>query len=51
VAKKLRKKAVRNKSKKRYACTTCGLVVSVDTECGCLDTCDIVCCGEQMQPK
>ncbi|OPY62195.1 MAG: hypothetical protein A4E57_04040 [Syntrophorhabdaceae bacterium PtaU1.Bin034] len=31
-------------------CETCGLVVSVDEECGCT-TCDIICCGEQMQPR
>ena len=32
----------------RYACDVCGLVVSVDEICGCVDACDIICCGEQM---
>ena len=32
----------------RYACDVCGLVVSVDEACGCVDACDIICCGEQM---
>jgi hypothetical protein len=44
-----KKKAVKKGSK--YACRTCGLVVSVDEVCGCVDVCDIVCCGEQMKPK
>ena len=32
----------------KYSCDVCGLVVSVDEACGCIDTCDIICCGEQM---
>jgi hypothetical protein len=32
-----------------YECSICGLAVSVDKVCGCIDTCDIVCCGEPMQ--
>ena len=34
----------------RYVCETCGLVVRVDEVCGCVDVCDIICCGEQMSP-
>lgn len=34
-----------------YACDVCGIVVSVDEVCGCVDTCDIVCCGEPMKEK
>ena len=34
----------------QFACDVCGLVVSVDEVCGCADFCDIICCGEQMQP-
>ncbi|MCM8796489.1 MAG: hypothetical protein NC923_01180 [Candidatus Omnitrophica bacterium] len=37
------------KKKAKYACKICGLVVSVDNLCGCVDTCDIVCCGEEMK--
>lgn len=32
-----------------YSCEVCGLVVTVDEVCGCVDVCDIVCCGEPMQ--
>jgi hypothetical protein len=35
----------------RYACEVCGLVVSVDEACGCVDACDIICCGEEMKAK
>ncbi|MEW5744846.1 MAG: hypothetical protein AB1805_05320 [Nitrospirota bacterium] len=34
----------------QYGCGVCGLVMSVDEACGCVDFCDIICCGEQMQP-
>ncbi len=32
-----------------YGCEVCGLVVTVDEDCGCVETCDIVCCGEPMK--
>jgi len=32
-----------------YECSVCGLAVSVDKVCGCVDTCDIMCCGEPME--
>jgi len=44
-----KKKAVTKGSK--FACRACGLVVSVDTVCGCIEACDIICCGEQMKTK
>jgi hypothetical protein len=34
-----------------YACEVCGLVVSVDEVCGCVDYCDIICCGQQMKER
>ncbi|MBM2831175.1 MAG: hypothetical protein HW414_227 [Dehalococcoidia bacterium] len=34
----------------KYSCEVCGLVVTVDEVCGCVDVCDIVCCGETMAP-
>jgi len=51
------KKSVKTVGKKKkevkkgdkYSCDVCGLVVSVDEACGCIDTCDIICCGEQMK--
>ncbi len=27
------------------------LAVKVDTVCGCVDTCDIICCEKPMRPK
>jgi hypothetical protein len=35
----------------QYKCSVCGLVVSVDETCGCVKTCDILCCGTQMKKK
>ena len=34
-----------------YVCRVCGLVVSVDEVCGCVDVCDIVCCGKPMKER
>ncbi|MDA8079091.1 MAG: hypothetical protein M0Z79_09160 [Nitrospiraceae bacterium] len=34
-----------------YVCGVCGLAVTVDRTCGCVDTCDIICCGRQMKEK
>ena len=54
---KVSKKGVKkggNKSVKQedaYKCGVCGLVVSVDEVCGCVDTCDIICCEEPMKAK
>jgi len=51
------KKAVKKVSKKSvkkgeaYKCTVCGLSVVVDEVCGCIDTCDIVCCEKPMKAK
>ncbi len=35
----------------KYACSECGMVVTVDQACGCVDVCDLICCGEQMEVK
>lgn len=51
MAKKTAKKKAVVKKKKRYACGVCGLAVTVDNVCGCVDYCDIICCGEEMKPK
>ncbi|HEX7364547.1 MAG TPA: hypothetical protein VF366_05230 [Dehalococcoidia bacterium] len=32
-----------------YECELCGLIVTVDETCGCVEFCDIVCCGEPMK--
>ncbi len=44
------KKSGTNKGSK-YTCDECGIVVSVDEACGCVDACDLVCCGEPMKEK
>jgi len=49
--KKSVKKTAKSKKASRYSCTSCGLVVTVDNICGCVDACDIICCGEDMKPK
>ena len=56
-AKKVAKKNVAKKSEKSvkkgdaYKCSVCGLAVTVDEVCGCIDTCDIICCEKPMKPK
>ena len=59
--KKTIKKAARKPAKKvstkgvkkgdRFGCGVCGMVVSVDETCGCVDTCDLICCDEPMKAK
>jgi hypothetical protein len=46
---KIGKKAV--KKGDVYQCGVCGLAVTVDEDCGCVDACDIICCEKQMKPK
>jgi len=36
------------KKGEKYECETCGIVVTVDEECGC-EVCDLVCCGAPMK--
>jgi hypothetical protein len=54
-AKKMVKPAGRKKKEvtpgDKYSCNVCGLIVSVDEESGFIETCDIICCGEQMKTK
>jgi hypothetical protein len=45
-----KKKQKELKSGSSYECYVCGLEISVDSVCGCVDFCDIICCGEQMKP-
>jgi hypothetical protein len=35
----------------RYSCGVCGLVVTVDTACGCAETTHLVCCERPMRAK
>ncbi len=34
----------------KYACSDCGLLVTVDEDCGCA-TVDLLCCGTPMKKK
>ncbi len=34
----------------RYVCGVCGLAVTVDTACGCVETAHLVCCEKPMRP-
>ena len=34
-----------------YVCEVCGLAVTVDDVCGCVETCDILCCDAPMKKK
>ena len=43
-----KKKATKGDS---YVCEVCGLAVSVDEVCGCVEACDIICCGKPMKAK
>lgn len=51
VKSKSKSKTAKSAMKKgtKYQCGVCGVAVRVDEVCGCVDTCDIICCGEQME--
>lgn len=51
MAKKAGKKKPGSSKKPKLSCRVCGLIVTVDNVCGCVDYCDIVCCGEEMKSK
>ncbi|MCM8799099.1 MAG: hypothetical protein NC821_06595 [Candidatus Omnitrophica bacterium] len=49
----VRKCGTKKKAEKkaRYICEVCGLAITVDNVCSCVDVCDIICCGQEMKPK
>ncbi len=51
VAKKTAKKTAGMKEGSRYTCSACGLVVTVDTACGCAETTHLICCERPMRMK
>lgn len=51
MAKKNVHKKTKTKKGARYSCDVCGLAVTVDNICGCIDACDIICCGQEMERK
>ena len=34
-----------------YSCSVCGLSVTVDEACGCVEAHDLICCSEPMKKK
>ena len=34
-----------------YECGVCGVSVTINEDCGCVEECYILCCSEPMQPK
>jgi len=34
-----------------YVCGVCGLAVTIDEVCGCVDACDIICCDKPMKER
>ena len=48
-----KKAAVKGKTKAGdvYACEVCGLAVTVDEVCGCVEACDIICCSTPHEEK
>ena len=55
VAKKApaKKAAAKGRSKvgQSYACGVCGLGITVDEDCGCMESHDIICCETPMKKK
>jgi len=51
IAPKKTTKSKKAKKNDKLVCDKCGLVVSVDTMCGCADVCDLLCCGKEMKLK
>ena len=45
-----RKKQKELKSGSHYQCGVCGLAVTADEVCGCVDFCDTISSGQQMKP-
>ena len=35
----------------KLSCNVCGMVVTVDALCDCVETCDLICCDEPMKVK
>ncbi len=46
--KKTKEKVIKGK---KLSCNVCGLILKVDNTCGCIEECDVICCGEQMKAK
>jgi hypothetical protein len=49
-AKIIKKKKAFTKGDK-YVCNVCGLVISVDKACDCVESCELICCDKPMKAK
>ena len=54
----VKKAAAKAPAKKRASrdgqslvCGVCGLAVTIDEDCGCVETHEIICCGKPMKAK
>ncbi|MCM8779210.1 MAG: hypothetical protein NC898_05580 [Candidatus Omnitrophica bacterium] len=45
------KKKSASKKKAHYVCKVCGLLITVDSVCNCVEACDLICCGQEMELK
>lgn len=50
-ARKTVKKTAGPEEGDRYACEVCGLAVTVDSACGCVETAHLLCCDTPMKLK
>jgi len=41
----------KTKAGEAYVCEVCGLGITVDEVCGCVEACDIICCAAPMKKK
>lgn len=48
---KSKSKASKMKKGSKYQCYVCGVAVTVDEVCGCVEEHDIICCDKPMKPK
>lgn len=47
----MEKKKKNGEKKRQMVCKECGLIITVENECECMDSCDVICCGAQMKTK
>jgi len=46
-----KKTAVKAAAAKKTPAKKTGLAITIDEECGCIEACDILCCGKPMKTK
>ncbi|MBI5097638.1 MAG: hypothetical protein HZB30_00160 [Nitrospirae bacterium] len=42
---------IKMKKGSKYQCGVCGIAVTVDEVCGCVEAHNIICCDKPMKPK